>query len=197
MNAIWRSFGGNVCHLLLDAAARDEGAPAVVETGATICYGELAARAAAIAQTLRDLRVRPGDRVGVFLMRGVDAAAAHFGVLHAGGVVVPVNESLRPRQIEHILVDAAVTLLLTRVSPAAAQGPRYRWPRQRRAGTRRCHSRKADSRISSRPASASRRARTPNGTVTTSCPWPIRRPWTVGMPSGAISSSISFSTVRL
>jgi acyl-CoA ligase (AMP-forming) (exosortase A-associated) len=104
---------GNVCRMLVDAAARDEGAPAVVETGATIRYGELAARAAAIAQTLRDLGVRPGDRVGIFLNRGADAAAAHFGVLHAGGVVVPINESLRPRQIEHILADSAASLLLT------------------------------------------------------------------------------------
>src|SRR5918911_1050796 len=55
----------------------------------------------------------------------------------------------------------------------------------------------AASRISSRPASASSRARTPSGTVTTSPPWPMRRPCMAGIPSGAISSSNSSSTVRL
>lgn len=110
---------GNVWHMLANAAARDEGAPAVVQTGATVRYGELAARAAAIAQTLRDLGVGPGDRVGIFLFRGADAAAAHFGVLHAGSVVVPINESLRPRQIEHILTDAAAEFLLTTASMLA------------------------------------------------------------------------------
>jgi acyl-CoA synthetase (AMP-forming)/AMP-acid ligase II len=41
---------GNVSRMLVDAAARNEEAPAVVETGGTMWYDELAARAAAIAE---------------------------------------------------------------------------------------------------------------------------------------------------
>ena len=49
-----------------------------------------------------------GDRVAVLLQRGAEAAAAFFGVLASGAIAVTVNESLRFRQIEHILyVDTA------------------------------------------------------------------------------------------
>jgi acyl-CoA synthetase (AMP-forming)/AMP-acid ligase II len=47
--------------------------------------------------------VKAGDRVGIFLDGGVDAIAAFFGVAAAGGISVVINESLRPRQVEHIL----------------------------------------------------------------------------------------------
>ena len=51
--------------------------------------------------------MEPGDRVAVLLQRGGDAAAAFFGVLASGAINVTVNESLRPRQIEHILKPLA------------------------------------------------------------------------------------------
>ncbi len=45
--------------------------------------------------------------------RGGDAVAAYFGVLAAGAVAVIVNESLRPRQIEHVTKHANVSVMLT------------------------------------------------------------------------------------
>jgi acyl-CoA synthetase (AMP-forming)/AMP-acid ligase II len=51
--------------------------------------------------------------VAIFLRRGSLAAAAFFGVLAAGGIAVNINETLRPRQIEHILANAKAKLLLS------------------------------------------------------------------------------------
>jgi amino acid adenylation domain-containing protein len=81
------------------------------ETATT--YRELRDRAAAIAARLAAAGIEPGQRVGIFLRRDADAAAAFFGALAAGAVAVNVNEVLRPRQIEHILRHSGAVALIT------------------------------------------------------------------------------------
>ena len=103
----------NFARLLLDTAEHAGDSPALVEPGRTTSYQELAQRAWSIATDLVRRGLRPGDRAAVFLPRGAEGAAAFFGVLAAGGVVVIVNESLRPRQIEHILAHSGARFLLT------------------------------------------------------------------------------------
>jgi len=105
--------GGNVASLLARAARVGGGRPAIVERSHSTTYGELADRAGAIAAALRADGLAVDDRVGILLERGCDAAAAYFGVLAAGGIAVVINETLRPRQIEHILAHSGATRLLT------------------------------------------------------------------------------------
>jgi amino acid adenylation domain-containing protein len=104
---------GNAAQMLLATAAADPMRPAVIDGDGTTRYGELVARSLGIARTLQAVGVEPDDRVGVFLQRGTDAAAAFFGVLASGAIAVTVNESLRPRQVEYILDHAGATVLLT------------------------------------------------------------------------------------
>lgn len=103
----------NFALMLWDAADRDGDHPAIVERGSVTDYTALRSRTAAIASALVGAGIGPNDRVGIFLERGSDAAAALFGVAAAGGIAVIVNEGLRPRQIEHILSHAGVAALLT------------------------------------------------------------------------------------
>jgi len=107
------SAAGNAAYMLLRTAASDPARAAVVERDGSVDYGRLAARSLAIAAALRDAGVLPGDRVAVLLRRGADAAAAFFGILAAGAVVVTVNETLRPRQIDHILDHSGASALLS------------------------------------------------------------------------------------
>ena len=104
---------GNGAQMLLATAAAHGDRVAVTDRELSIDYERLAARSLAFARTLADAGVRPGDRVAVLLRRGADAAAAFFGVLASGAVVVTVNETLRPRQIEHIVRHSGATTLLT------------------------------------------------------------------------------------
>lgn len=106
------SLAGNAAGLLLATAAELPERTAVVEEAGSVDYATLAGRARAAAGTLLHAGVEPGERVALFLPRGTDAAAAYFGVLAAGAVAVVVNESLRPRQIEHILAHAHVRVLV-------------------------------------------------------------------------------------
>jgi amino acid adenylation domain-containing protein len=103
----------NVAWMLWDTAHERPDHPAILERAGAASYHELRARAAAFGQLLQGIGVAPGDRVAVFLERGLDAAAAFFGAAAAGAVTVIVNETLRPRQVEHILTHAAARALVT------------------------------------------------------------------------------------
>jgi amino acid adenylation domain-containing protein len=103
----------NAASMLLQTATARPGHPAVVDGERVTSYRDLTARSLGIARTLRERAVEPGDRVAILLQRSGDSAAAFFGVLASGAIAVQVNESLRPRQIEHILRHAGATALLT------------------------------------------------------------------------------------
>jgi len=103
----------NAALLLWGSAAHRGERPAVVERGSTASYTVLRERAAAIGAALRAARIEPDDRVAILLERGQDAAAAFFGTLAAGAIAVVVNETLRPRQIEHMLAHSGTRCLIT------------------------------------------------------------------------------------
>jgi amino acid adenylation domain-containing protein len=94
---------------------------AIVERGGSTDYRALRARAAALGLRLQGLDIRPDDRVAIFLERGAEAAAAFFGVVAVGAIAVIVNETLRPRQIEHILRHSRARALITSVDLLARQ----------------------------------------------------------------------------
>ncbi len=93
----------------------------MIEHPRTVDYASLQERAAAIAAALADSGIRAYDRVGIFLDGGPDAVAAFFGVAAAGGIAVVINESLRPRQVEHILNGASASILITSTDLLARQ----------------------------------------------------------------------------
>jgi acyl-CoA synthetase (AMP-forming)/AMP-acid ligase II len=105
---------GNVAHALLDTATSVGGDKAAVVNGEqVISYADLTARSLAIAEALTQMGVKPADRVAILLRRGAEASAAFFGAVAAGAVAIMVNESLRWRQIEHILHHSSARILLT------------------------------------------------------------------------------------
>jgi amino acid adenylation domain-containing protein len=103
----------NFANLMLDAAGSAGRRTAIVDPPRRIDYAALGTRTLAFAESLHAAGVRPDDRVGIMLQRGADAAAALFGVLAVGGVAVIVNESFRPRQIEHVLGHSSARALVT------------------------------------------------------------------------------------
>jgi amino acid adenylation domain-containing protein len=104
---------GNAAEMFFENGAANAARPAVVESDRSVSYGDLVARAGAIAAALSRSGVEPGDRVAIMLRRGADAAAAFFGALAAGAVAVIVNELLRARQVEYILDHSGPRTVLT------------------------------------------------------------------------------------
>jgi acyl-CoA ligase (AMP-forming) (exosortase A-associated) len=94
---------------------------AVMERAGSADYGTLRARAGSVGLHLQALGIRPDERVAIFLERGCEAAAAFFGVAAAGAIAVIINETLRPRQIEHILRHSHASALITSADLLARQ----------------------------------------------------------------------------
>ena len=115
----------NIASLLWTAAAEHPAQPAIVERGSVIDYDALVRRAAATAAGLVQHGLKPHERVGIFLDGGAEAIGAFFGVAAVGGIAVIINESLRPRQVEHILEASSASALITTEDLLARQ-PRGR-----------------------------------------------------------------------
>ena len=61
----------------------------------------------------RTCGVKPGDRVGLWLKNCPEFIPALFGILHAGAVVVPINNFLKSDEVNFILSDAGIDVLIT------------------------------------------------------------------------------------
>lgn len=100
-------------HDLLWHASQDPERVAIVDDDREWSYGALRARASALAQALTRAGVARGDRVGILLPKSFDECAAIFAVSAADGVFIPINPTLRPAQIRHILADSGARALIS------------------------------------------------------------------------------------
>jgi long-chain acyl-CoA synthetase len=74
-------------------------------------YGLLDQASARVAAMLKSKGVGPGDRVGIMLPNVPYFPAVYYGVLRAGGVVVPMNVLLKAREVGFYLSDPEVKVL--------------------------------------------------------------------------------------
>ncbi len=86
---------------------------ATVFFGARMTYREIADEAARLAHALQDLGLQPGDRVALVLPNCPQFVISYFGVLKAGGVVVPTNPTYKPREFQYQLADAGARIVIT------------------------------------------------------------------------------------
>jgi long-chain acyl-CoA synthetase len=99
--------------LNLIAAAWEQGPrPALSLDDIAMTYAELDDASARMARLLRGQGVEPGDRVGIMLPNVPEFAVAYYGVLRAGGVVVPMNVLLKRREVAFYLGDSEAALVI-------------------------------------------------------------------------------------
>lgn len=91
--------------------------------GRTISYRELADGAQRLAACLHAAGVQRGDRVILFMQNLPQLVMAHFAILRANAVVVPVNPMNRAQELQHYITDAGVRLAMTTadLAPELAQ----------------------------------------------------------------------------
>jgi len=79
-----------------------------------LTYDELDTAANRVARFLvRELGVRPGDRVGLLLDDAVDGYVCMLAALKAHAVYVPLDPGFPPERISYIVSDAAVRVILS------------------------------------------------------------------------------------
>ncbi|WP_168704789.1 acyl-CoA synthetase [Gordonia paraffinivorans] len=75
-------------------------------------YAELEARSNALAHKLRELGVKPGDRVGLYSRNTIESVEAMVAVFKARAVMVNVNYRYVEPELEHIFTDSGMKVLI-------------------------------------------------------------------------------------
>jgi amino acid adenylation domain-containing protein len=113
-NATEKAFPTDVCiHELFESQVErtpDEVAVAFAER--TLSYAELNRRANQLAHRLREMDLKPDDRVAICLPRGTDQIIGLLGILKAGGAYVAMDPAYPEERLKHMLVDSAPVALL-------------------------------------------------------------------------------------
>jgi long-chain acyl-CoA synthetase len=97
--------------ILTDTAAEHGDRVAFKLDDVELTYSALGGASAHIVGMLRDKGLEPGDRVGIMLPNVPYFPVVYYGVLRAGGVVVPMNVLLKEREVEFYLGDSGAKLL--------------------------------------------------------------------------------------
>jgi long-chain acyl-CoA synthetase len=102
----------NLAMNLKDAVGQFPDRPAIRMHDQVLTYSDLDELTARVVGWLRGRGVEPGDRVGVMVPNVVAFPVLYYGVLRAGGIVVPMNPLLKAREVEHCLGDSGARLVL-------------------------------------------------------------------------------------
>ena len=78
---------------------------ALVFFGSTTSYRQLMESAERLAARLGQLGVQRGDRVVLCMQNCPQLVMAHFAILRANAVVVPVNPMNRAEELKHYITD--------------------------------------------------------------------------------------------
>ncbi|WP_416979250.1 amino acid adenylation domain-containing protein [Streptomyces sp. T028] len=98
--------------LLTRAAAERPTAEAVRHRGAVTDYAELDRAVSALAATLREAGVGPGDRVALWMAKSTETVVALHAVLKCGAAYVPVDPAVPAARAAYIVEDCAVRCLI-------------------------------------------------------------------------------------
>src|SRR6267142_2878889 len=77
-------------------------------------YAKLLEETVLVSERLKsEFDVKAGERVGLWLKNCPEFVPFFFGILEAGAVVVPINNFLKPAEVNFILQDAGTDVLMT------------------------------------------------------------------------------------
>lgn len=109
--------------MLSSTATRLPNKTAVLFHGQPTTFGELDRRANQAANALIGLGIQPGDRVALYMHNVPLFMEAYYGILKAGGTVVPLNVLYKAGEVEYILRDSGAKAIMTFApfAPVAAQ----------------------------------------------------------------------------
>jgi long-chain acyl-CoA synthetase len=103
----------NLAVILRESADAAPDKPVALYSGGRLTYTELDALSDRLATGLSESGLRPGDPVAIQLPNIPQFLIAYFGILKAGGVVVPMNVLLKAPEIEFQLSDSRARAIIT------------------------------------------------------------------------------------
>jgi len=103
----------NLAVIVRETAMAAPERPAALYEGGKLAYGELDALSDRLAAGLRADGINPGDAVALQLPNIPAFLVGYFGILKAGGVVVPLNVLLKAPEVAYHLKDCGAGMLIT------------------------------------------------------------------------------------
>src|SRR4029079_711735 len=101
----------------------------IVDGGVRLTYRAFGERANRLSNGLTDQGVRRGERVAWLGYNSHELLEAYYGVVQMGGVLLPLNIRLTPREIAYILNDSeTVALFYNRDFSPIVEGVRNQSP---------------------------------------------------------------------
>src|SRR3954453_13318762 len=104
-------MSANLATILTDTAEKHGDKTAFKLDDMELSYSLLDEGSARIASLLRSKGLEPGDRVGLMMPNVPYFPVIYYGILRAGGVVVPMNVLLKKREVAFYLDDPGAKLL--------------------------------------------------------------------------------------
>src|SRR5882757_3980287 len=101
-------------HRRLDASASSFGSrPMVICDDSTLTYRDVAYQSQCLAAGLRELGVRPGDRVGMVIANYPEFVTLKFAISRVGAIAVPFNFLYKHDELAYVLADSGCRVLVT------------------------------------------------------------------------------------
>ncbi len=102
-----------IAAILKERAADSADRPFLTCGTQTLSYGEFAERVSRVAAGLRELGVRTGDKVCLFLPNGIPLTIGMFAAARIGAIFVSAHADLRPRELRHVLAHSDAVAVFT------------------------------------------------------------------------------------
>jgi long-chain acyl-CoA synthetase len=114
----------NLAVILTESAQSSPDRPVALFSGGQLTYRQLDKASDRVAATLTAAGIKPGDPVAVQLPNIPQFLISYFGILKAGGIVVPLNVLLKAPEVAFHLEDSGARILIAwqGVLPEAAKG---------------------------------------------------------------------------
>jgi acyl-CoA synthetase (AMP-forming)/AMP-acid ligase II len=100
-------------HSIINSAKNHPERPAFRFLSEEISYKQMAEKINQLANVLHENGLQKGDRVGIYLNRNLETAIAIYGILHAGGVYVPIDPKSPLDRCVFLLNDCNINILIS------------------------------------------------------------------------------------
>jgi feruloyl-CoA synthase len=102
----------NVVELVNANAANHDDRIALCDMETQITFKQVKEKSEQAAACFQNLGIKKGDAVAIMGQNSFDFVFSFFGVLKAGGIVVPINHKLTAPEVDYILEDSSARLFI-------------------------------------------------------------------------------------
>jgi len=104
---------GNVVDYLLESQTGTRASRTyLIGPDRTWSYAELVVRVAQVANALRSLGVKPGERVLFSVVDDIDFPALFLGAMKIGAIAIPINTYLKPEDYRYYIADSEAVMVI-------------------------------------------------------------------------------------